>query len=404
MKKLFGLLLLLVTGVCFAQINFEQGTFTKNDGQVVNCLIKNVDWKNNPVNFTYKLNETDYEKKTGIADVISFEVGNHSFWRFTVNIDRSSSEVSDMSNHKDPDFKEEILFLKKIAGDASMLYRYEDGNIVRYFASKGSSTPEQLIHKPYLVAGGISYNDSYKGQLYRLMKDKFTGNTEYKNVRYNDRDLIKLFTLYNGNENDEKSHVQKKSASVSVKFLVGARYMSTSNKNIDVGGNFDLGGQLTPMAGIELETILPFNNNKWAVFIQPQYQSYSKGKTSTFNGEINPLVDKWDINYKSIDVPLGIRHYFFLNNNSKISISAAYLYSFKLFGSKVNFSRTGNAYNYQKSAEILNNAGLMVASGYYYKNAGIELRYNFKRSLMSNNAFWTSKYSGLSLSAIYKMF
>ena len=42
---------------CFAQISFEKGYFINNANQKTNCLIKNQDWKDNPTEFEYKLDE-----------------------------------------------------------------------------------------------------------------------------------------------------------------------------------------------------------------------------------------------------------------------------------------------------------------------------------------------------------
>jgi len=55
MKKLFTFLLMLTACFTYSQINYEAGYFIDNNGKKTECLIKNVAWKNSPLNFEYKL-------------------------------------------------------------------------------------------------------------------------------------------------------------------------------------------------------------------------------------------------------------------------------------------------------------------------------------------------------------
>ncbi len=59
--------------------------------------------------------------------------------------------------------------------------------------------------------------------------------------------------------------------------------------------------------GLELEYILPFNNNKWAVSVEPIYTTYSSDDTS------DNLI-KFDVVYKGLSSAFGIKHYMFLPN------------------------------------------------------------------------------------------
>lgn len=56
-RNLLLLLALKFSFVVNAQINFEKGYFISNDNEKIECLIKSIDWKNNPTEFKYKLNE-----------------------------------------------------------------------------------------------------------------------------------------------------------------------------------------------------------------------------------------------------------------------------------------------------------------------------------------------------------
>ena len=49
--------LLFLSFIGFTQIRFEKGYFITNYGKRIDCFIKDIDWKNNPTKFDYKLNE-----------------------------------------------------------------------------------------------------------------------------------------------------------------------------------------------------------------------------------------------------------------------------------------------------------------------------------------------------------
>ena len=49
MKKQILLLLTTILSLnSYSQINFDKGYFINDSNQKVDCLIKNIDWKNNP--------------------------------------------------------------------------------------------------------------------------------------------------------------------------------------------------------------------------------------------------------------------------------------------------------------------------------------------------------------------
>jgi len=58
MKTISTLIVLLFwITASFAQMEYEKGYLITNDLQRKNCLIKNEEWKDNPVEFSYKLTD-----------------------------------------------------------------------------------------------------------------------------------------------------------------------------------------------------------------------------------------------------------------------------------------------------------------------------------------------------------
>ncbi|WP_067151165.1 hypothetical protein [Pseudotamlana agarivorans] len=135
--KFLSILITVLCTICYSQISYEPGYFIDNNNEKTDCLIKNMDWKNNPTEFEYKLTEEGESQKATIHSVKEFEVTNMSqYVRFTVNIDRSSEALSKISHDKNPAFKEEVLFLKTILVGKANLYEYNDGNLKRFFTKQ----------------------------------------------------------------------------------------------------------------------------------------------------------------------------------------------------------------------------------------------------------------------------
>lgn len=139
--------------------------------------------------------------------------------------------------------------------------------------------------------------------------------------------------------------------------------------------------------GAELEYIFPINNNKWSVFVEPTYQSYNSSgqihigdiiglNPSSGNIVTSPVYQDGKLNYESIELPIGLRHYFFLNEKNKIFINAGIIFSSVING-KINF-------NDSTSIEIKDDAliNYFLGLGYDFNNKlSLEFRYNSPRDL-----------------------
>ena len=77
-KQLLFLLITILSFNCYSQISFEKGYYIDNSNQKTNCLIKNIDWKNNPTQFEYKLSENSESKKKTIESIKEFGINNIS--------------------------------------------------------------------------------------------------------------------------------------------------------------------------------------------------------------------------------------------------------------------------------------------------------------------------------------
>ncbi len=394
-KNLLFILIVILSANCYSQIIYEKGYYIDNSGNKVDCLIKNVDWKDNPTSFEYKLTENSDKNIATLNTVKEFGVYNiFKYTKQTVNIDRSSSIVSELSNDKYVSFNEEELFLKVLVEGKASLYSFVEGNIIRYFYNKDHSDIEQLVYKKYLTDDNqIGENTRYKQQLWNDLKCESIKVSKVEKLKYSKNRLIDFFIDYNECNNQDFTNYETKvkqdlfNLNIRPGFKSSSLYVDNSKtKSRDA----DFGNKSGFRIGLEAEVILPFNKNKWAIIFEPTYQDYKAEKelSSTYG----------EVDYKSIEFPIGLRHYFFLNDNSKIFLNAAFIYDLTM-NSTISYEK------YEKDIEINEGNNMAVGIGYKYNDKySIEFRYNTKRDILSDYVFWNSEYKTMSVIFGYTIF
>jgi hypothetical protein len=398
MKKLSLLFLLLFICNFNAQIKYEPGYFIDNTNLKKDVLIKNEGWKNNPEKFEYKNNSSSEAKTLTINNVKEFGVNDKQrFIRKTVSMDLSSEEINRLTYEQEINLKEKTIFLNYVIQGKASLLSYHNGNIKKYFYMIDENEPKQLVYKLFLInESQISYNKQYQDQIKEnLICDNIT-NSEIYQIRYNQNDLSKLFTKYNNCSNnqiiDYKEKRDNKDA-FNLSITPGVVFSSLdliSSYNKD---NYaDFGSKTLLRIGIELEYVLPFNRNKWALFVEPNFQYFKAEKTI----EIYEQTRERSIDYKNIQIPVGIRHYFFLNDNSKFFLNGALALNVPI-KSDIKFSNDPNA------TKISIGTPIIFGAGYKYNKFGIELRYS-KQTLLRNYISMESNYSNFSVILGYNLF
>lgn len=389
MKSIFSFLLLLAGFTCIAQINYEPGSFTLNNGTVTNCLIKNIAWKNNPISFTYKLTENEAEKQGSIQEVVSFEVSGYKFERHTVQLERSQTTVGYLENSAKPNYKTETLYLKKLVEGAITLYSFEESNVRKYFFSTAENTlPQQLLYKKYEEGLKVKEYKHYQYQLSTAMADAKFGESTFNRLNYNLEALTKLVIKYNTTkgavvDNTEKHNKTK----FALKVTIGA-YIASLETKLEVPQNFNddhtFSNKVIFSGGLEAEYTLPFNNNKWSVFVNPEYSAYENNELKPVTPGDNQLTG-WNAKFAFVTVPVGVRYYMFLNQKSRIFVNAAYVMAFK----------AGNATlrNRFTVYDVSGAGNFLFGAGYSYNGKyGIEFRCNTSRDLMET-VYRSAKYT-----------
>ena len=408
-RTIFYAFALCSFALCQAQITFEPAYFINNAGIKTDCLIRNVDWKNNPTSFNYKLKPDGETQTAFIANVKEFQVVNEAkYIRAKVKINRATDDNNALDTDKKIMYSEEEIFLKTLSEGEAVLYYYEEKNLRRFFFKIDNSGIDQLVYKRYRTSEKInSYGDvrpverigivsTYKQQLWNALKCKEVTRANINSLKYIIQDLVALFDRYNGcvDSNFIQSNLNDTYLLYKLKLRPGIQSsaLSISNAN-SVFRNVEFGSKIRMRFGVEFEAVLPYNRNKWSLFFEPTFQSYKENTETRPFSEFSNTSLAVEAKYSSIEIPFGLRYYMYFDTRSKVFLNVAYVIDIP-FDSAVTF---GNP----DSTELKFGPGgnFAIGFGFNYNKISIEGRYQASREVLNNDSFasYQSDYSGFSL-------
>jgi hypothetical protein len=373
-----------------AQIAFEKGYFINNQGTKTSCWIKNLDWNDNPTRIQYKLSENASVQTIDIENMQEFSIENISkYVRFTVDMDRSSNRLTELSSKRSPEFQKETLFLRVLVGGSATLYGYSENSLLRFFLSKNDQEPVQLVFKKFSISDSnlLRENNQFRNQLWDALKCKSLSKSTFEQLEYKLSEISQVVEEYNSCGNKTSKNYTKKSNQgkfhMSLRAGIGLSSFKVQNslfttRNIDFSGT-------SYRVGVEFEYVFPFAKNKWAIILEPTYRAFSSSTELTgFTPEIN---------YRSVEMQSGIRHYLFLPDGSKLFINAIFAFDFASESSEIR-------YRDFESYELNGEYNLALGVGYKFKDKfSAELRHQFNRNLI-----WSSKYISTSVVLGYTLF
>ncbi len=397
------LLLLCISNTAFTQIEFEKGYVIFDNGQKKEAWIKNVQWQNNPEQITYKLTENGPPQTAGIAKIKSFNINRQvKYERKTVKIDPLSYASSTLAKSSNPEYSLETLFLKVLIEGKATLYSYHDGNLKSFFYSLNDSLVKQLIYKEIKIDQRKTYQyRMFQQQLFNHLNCIGIPDNSFQHVSYAKNDLKRIFKSYNECFNVAfKEYEQKRKLKeyFHLKITSGANFSNSELSN-NINNNIiqaDFGNQFTVAAGVEIELSLPFHKNKWAVLFAPNYQY--------FNKKDDQLHQIASIDYQVIELPAGVRHFFYLNKQTKVFLNLTYNNYFDLNDSKIyNVAKNHTqSINFQRDINTTQSFGF--GAGIDLRNFTAELRYNTYRGLIENDININTKYNLLNFVIGYRFF
>lgn len=398
-KSTYLLIALLSISNLLAQNNFQEGYFIKNNGEKVNCLIKNEKWQINPIQFKYQVSEGDEIKKIGIKSVQEFSITNAvKFIRKNVDIDASTKQLSKLDYNKEPIWEERTIFLNVIlTGDAS-LYYYESSDSRRYFYNIQNGDILQLVYKKYKKSEfEIIENNRFKQQIFSsFFSCKNLDKSNFDNLKYTKSSLAKIFTKYNsciGGESLEYSILkQKMNFNINVKLGVYNSSMRMEHKEI-YSLNTNFGSNTGLRFGIEGEMIFP--KKKWGL-IFGVIKNSDIDKTVVINTSVEGQTQDVRLVLKSLEIYSGIRHYFTLSKDSRLSLQGGYAFDTRST-LVVDFELTGN-----KNGNERGGGYVFTGLGFHYNKFSIDGRVAIDKSVFKYiGSSFRSKVSEFSLTFGY---
>lgn len=403
------LLVLFTVGIKLsAQNKFEKGYIINNDGSKLEGFIKNLDWSQSPSQIEFKEDNTAISRLIGIDKIKEFEIDNTTkYVKAEVDVDISSDDTNSLDDDERPRFIKTTAFLKAVVEGEFTLYRYSNDNVIRFFYTKENHF-EPLIFKRYLISGTqIARNNQFISQLKTLSNCDNVKTSKLSNLEYKESDLKDIFIKFNTCRNTEYKDYSKETHK-NLFHLSIKPGINFSSLNIDNQKDGDVFGtnserQINFRAGLEFEYVLPFNNNKWSIIAEPTYQYFKGGESKIFTKNIlgEDVPNSTNIKYSSIEVPIGVRYYAFLNEKSKLFFNASFIFDAPLGDSEISFQR------YQFAAETFKIEGDLnfgFGLGYKFDNKfSLEFNIHTKRNLFKSDVL-TAEYNNYSIVLGYTLF
>ncbi|WP_084406816.1 outer membrane beta-barrel protein [Epilithonimonas tenax] len=396
MKPILSFSLLLFSILSFSQIKFHEGYLVMNDKVKKSVFIKNMDWKEYPEVIHYKETADGDTKQATISAVKEFYVDDITYVRYDVKVDNSAITLNSMDANKDPIWIKKTVFLKLLVDGKTKLYKYSQNGNVKYFIKKeGRDNVEQLIFKQYLSEQQsqsiVKSNNNYKKQL-----DSINSAIPAENLKYEEKSLAQWFNQNSGivdiakSSNGGKFNMRAKVGFLSSQFS----FESSSSMFQDV----NLDSKITVSPSLEMEYVLAFNKGKWSIFAEPTYSNYSSElltESTVFLTFINRR--SYKVDYQSIIIPMGVKHYMFVNDRSKFFISGAFVVSIPM-QYRIEVSSTDTGIPSYEDNPNSTAAGFQLGVGYIYNNKwSVEGRLINQKSGISNETTAITKSVGLSI-------
>lgn len=400
MLKKLTILTVLFTNLTFSQVFFEKGYIVQNNVKK-ECLINFTNPKTNPGEISYKFTEDGEVLIANLANTSEFGVENKfKFVKRDFLFDKSINSTNSLSFSPEPENEIKTAFLRVLVDGNAALLKYETSNNTRYYIEINGIT-EQLIYKKYLVDNTIiKENDFYKRQLAKYLNC----GVEKKDIdrtSYYTENLSKLFIKHNSCVGNDVINYASKVKQM--KFNLHPK-IGVQNSKMDISHSTgfmytdrystNFNAQTNVKFGLEFEVVFPFHDYRISVFSDPMFQSYEA------EGE-NKLGNRVELNYKSIEVPIGFRYFVYNGTTSKVFANTGFVFDVPM-NSYVQYSIQNSLLS--NRFELENGLNFFIGLGYRFNDKiSIELRHSTARDNLSTTNV-SGKYSGTGLLLSYNIF
>lgn len=387
------LLSLLFFPSAYGQIRFEKGYFIDNEGKRTECYIRDSDWANNPASFKYKLISKEEFGEAGLEDVREFGTENGPvYFREKINVDESPVVLHLLSSRRAPEYVEKVIFLKRMVSGPATLYVYRSSGITQFYYQLNGGTITPLVYKRYLNDDGkVASNFGFRQELLNALQCGDVPANRVARLNYKETDLESYFNRYNAcvNPGVETGSKVAGRETFNLRVTPGAELVMMKGEAFTRFNDGDKKhNTLSGRVGIEAEYILPFNKNKWGLLAEPSLQYY--------DSPLNLLGLKLNANYWPVELPVGVRHYFFLPNNARLFVNGQAIFHLASWQSAAS--------RREREMEMRSKAGFALGAGISKGRWSGEVRYSLPRNGFASYVNIDVKHTKLMLILGYKLF
>jgi hypothetical protein len=311
-----------------AQVTFQKGYIVTSDGEKKECFIRNYDWVHNPESIEYRFTIDGENLRGHVSNLHAFQVdGFPMYLKANVDIDTSPTKFNSLNTEKNPVWQKKELFLKMLVSGKAALYSFsEAGSSAKFFYRIGDQPVKQLVYKEYLDREQerfIRENRFFLQQLKVGLDCTPLPDNKLKDIKYMEKDLIIFFNRENecNGTRTVKSEPEDKTGrkKFNLTLTPGVTLSSFKVRNSDAR-YFDraFAEKNTFRFGAEAESVFGFARNKWSVFIEPSFDYYKSSAGSN------------SVRYSAIELPIGVRHYFYLKNDFSVFVNGILVPSMRI--------------------------------------------------------------------------
>jgi hypothetical protein len=347
----FTILSLFIVATATAQLNYQKGYFIDTNKEKIECLINNKDWPKIPKSFTYKVSENSKAQTistAGISELKIYET-DHFYKRLVLKdalVNRKSQVIKP---------KGTVVFLKVLLESDKTLYFFKEKS--DFFFYEDNNDLIQLKYSERKTLDKKLKGREYQKQLHENVVCQSFDIRRYSLLKYNEKDLVNFFEEYSECMGlvATNYYSQKTKFKFDFKLNLGTNFTPSLNTKYDLelvgfspvpsnGSEVNytylnieksFKNQLNYFLGIEAELFLPIKLNKWSLYIAPNYQYFSEvnyvfsDPNISFTRE-NSNFESISLQLSSIEIPLGIRRYFTINEELKLFANSGLAHNFIL--------------------------------------------------------------------------
>ena len=382
---------LLLFSSLTAQNSYKTGYIIDQQGRRTEVEIYDKDWVSNPEHFRYRT--VDGETQQGDPRTIrefGYQDGSLRYRLFTVDIDQSSTRVTTMSTLPTPEYRAMTVYLEWLVDGEADLFFWKNGNTERLFLRLGEESPDQLVSRSYLKEGGVIDNtNQYRAELLKAL-DCGVSRSDVLASSYTRESLADIVHQYNaciGVPTEQQMVRTPRPDRFSLALRLGAEQfwgMIHSDRTNGLGGDYTLDRTVSPRIGVEAQALLPFGNNRWALYTEAYYHSFNNRAA----GPETAIID-----YQSVNVAGGARRYIYLSQSTALFVNAALVLQFPI-SSSVQFPQRDT--DQRKEVPAFRNAPLQAGIGISISDRyQMEFQINETQNVIGHLDSYTSYYTNI---------